>query len=91
MECGCLPYIMRFNKYEDSPYRGIYVNLASWCNQPNFFKKTSFREWCIADADRKVSKTCASLKYMLDFEEKCPGIAKMYFDMKYDDLNKYKK
>jgi len=25
MGCGCLPYIMRFNRYEDSPYRGIYI------------------------------------------------------------------
>lgn len=41
----CLPYIMRFNRYEESPYRGIYVTLARWCNQPSFFKKKSFREF----------------------------------------------
>lgn len=41
-----LPYIMRFNKYEESPYRGIYVTLARWVNQPAFFKKKSFFEFC---------------------------------------------
>ena len=46
MEYHCLPYIMRFNKYEESPYRGMYINLARWCNQPNFFKKKSFYEFC---------------------------------------------
>jgi len=91
MECDCLPYIMRFNRYEESPYRGMYINLARWCNQPNLFTKKSFREWCIADAELQTSKTSASLRYMIDFEEKCPDIAEIYFDMKYDDLNKYKK
>ena len=91
MECDCLPYIMRFNRYEESPYRGMYINLAAWCNQPNLFTKKSFREWCVADAERRPSKTCASLRYMLDFEKEFPDIAKKYFDLKYDDLNKYKK
>lgn len=40
-----LPYIMRFNKYEESPYRGIYVTLARWCNQPGFFRNQSFNEF----------------------------------------------
>lgn len=33
-----IPYIMRYKDYKLSPYRGIYVNLSRWCNQPNFFK-----------------------------------------------------
>ena len=46
MRYRCLPYIMRFNRYIESPYRGIYVTLARWCNQPSIFKKKSFREFC---------------------------------------------
>lgn len=36
---GCLPYIMRYEDYKESEYRGIYTQLARWCNQPAFFKK----------------------------------------------------
>lgn len=28
MTYGCLPYIMRFSKYKESPYKGTYINLA---------------------------------------------------------------
>lgn len=43
MRYGCIPYIMRFEKYKTSPYRGMYITLARWCNQPSFLKKKSFR------------------------------------------------
>ena len=48
MEYQCLPYLMRYQNKSDtpwrrSPYRGIYVSLARWCNQPSIFKKMSFR------------------------------------------------
>jgi len=81
---------MRFNRYEESPYRGMYINLATWCNQPNFFKKKSFKEWCIADAERRPNKTCSSLRYMQNFEKEHSDIARKYFDLKYEDLNEYK-
>lgn len=45
-EYGCFPYIMRYKAFEQSPYRGMYVNLARWCNQRSMFKKLSFREFC---------------------------------------------
>ena len=90
MKYGCLPYIMRYNKYEESPYRGIYVTLAAWCNQPSFFKKKSFREYCIADAERRPNKTCATLRYLNEFEKLYPEIAKQYFDLKFEELNMYK-
>ena len=43
---GCLPYVMRHENYKNSPYRGMYVNIARWCNQPSIFKKMSFLEFC---------------------------------------------
>ena len=89
MKYGCLPYIMRYDKYKESPYYGMYVNIASWGNQPNFFKKKSFKEWCITDDKRKGGNS-ATIKYLNLFEEKYPEISKKYFDMKFDDLNKYK-
>ena len=84
MQYGTLPYIMRFDKYDESPYRGTYINLARWCNQPNFFKKKSYREFCEANGENS-----ATVRYMKEFEKDCPDIAKMYYDMKYEDLNKY--
>ncbi|MEO2496104.1 hypothetical protein ABHA36_18155, partial [Clostridium paraputrificum] len=61
MKYQCLPYIMRYEEYKNSPYRGMYINLARWCNQPNFFKKKSFREFCEANQEAsKTNNTCAT-------------------------------
>ena len=84
MKYGCLPYIMRFNKYEESPYRGTYINLARWCNQPNFFKKKSYREFCIANGENS-----SSVRYMKEFEEDHPEVAEQYYNLKYEQLNQY--
>ena len=51
MEFGCLPYIMRFEKYNESKYKDMYIQLARWCNQPGFFKKMSFRQFCIRNEE----------------------------------------
>lgn len=81
MEYKCLPYIMRFKEYEKSPFRGTYINLARWCNQPNFFKKKSYREFCLANGENS-----STVKYMRELEEKHPEIAEKYFDLKYEEL-----
>lgn len=77
-----LPYIMRYKDYELSPYKGIYITIARWCNQPSFLKKKSFREFCIANGENS-----SSVIYMKEFERDHPGIAKEYFDMKWSDFN----
>ena len=51
---SCLPYIMRYQNKNEAPwkkskYRGFYITLARWCNQPSFVKKMSFREFCEAN------------------------------------------
>lgn len=51
MEYGCLPYIMRFEKYKESRFKSLYIQLARWCNQPNFFKKMSFRQYCVRNEE----------------------------------------
>lgn len=75
----CLPYIMRFNRYIESPYAGVYKTVAAWCNQPSFFKKKSLREFGIASFNdgRKLR-----LKYIEDFEKLYPEFKK-YMDMKW--------
>lgn len=77
MEYKCIPYITRFEDYVKSPYKGMYINLARWCNQPSFFKKKSFREFCLANGQNS-----ACCRYMDEFEEKYPEIGE-YYDMKF--------
>ncbi|MGM0409123.1 MAG: hypothetical protein ACQEQF_00055 [Bacillota bacterium] len=79
-----LPYIMRYKKYEDSLYRGMYVNLASWCNQPSFFTKMTFRDYSRKKGGiLKSGRKGAAWRYLEKFEADNPEIAKEYFDLKF--------
>jgi len=86
-EYGCLPYVMRYEKYEYSEFRGMYINITRWCNQPNIFKNMSLREFARRDGI-KFDKEIASQKYIREFEEKYPEVAKKYLDFEYRKLNK---
>lgn len=80
MRFNSLPYIMRYKDFEKSPYRGMYVTIARWCNQPSYFKKMSFRKFC----ERTLE--CGSesaIRYAIQFEHDFPEIAEKYFDMKW--------
>lgn len=78
MKYRCIPYIMRYEAYKHSPYRGMYIALANWCNQKQFFLKTSFREYCYAKGEH-----CANVRYMKAFEAAHPHIAARFFDMRF--------
>ena len=41
----CLPYIMRDISCWGSMYNEFYIDIASWCNQPAFFKKKTFEQF----------------------------------------------
>ncbi len=82
MRYGCLPYIMRHEKCKESRWKGVYTTLARWCNQPSFYKKMSFREFCEANGE-----TSATLRYMREFEAMHPHIARTYFDIRYGEEN----
>lgn len=93
MRYKCLPYIMRYqNKnyspWKESEYRSMYVSLARWANQPNIFKKMSFRQFC--EANQALHKTkgtlCSSMAALKNFETKHPEIASKYFDLRYADF-----
>lgn len=81
MRYRCVPYIMRFEQHKNSPFKGIYTTLARWCNQPSFFKKMSFREFCHQTARHGSG---SAERYMAEFERLHPEIAKEYFDMKFE-------
>ncbi len=71
------PYIMRYEKYRESPYRGMYVNLSRWCNQPQMFKRMSLREFCYLAKDGSACRN-----YLQEFERDFPE-ARSYLDMKF--------
>jgi hypothetical protein len=65
------PYIMRFEKYKDSPLYGTYVNVARWCNQPSFFNNLSYKQFCEKD-DLRISKgkgTSSTWRYYKQLEK----------------------
>lgn len=76
-EYHCLPYIMRFARYIESPYQGVYKTMAAWCNQPSFFKRTTLREFGLLSGEKS-----ARYRYIKDFENKFPEFSK-YMDMRW--------
>lgn len=92
---GCYPYVMRHEDYLKSPYQGLYKAIASWCNQPSFFKHFSFCDYCIQrgmkqdiykqykDDYKKYLedgyKKYSTWNYMEEFEDKYSWIANKYF------------
>lgn len=95
MRYQCLPYIMRYQDknrkpWQESKYRGMYIALARWGNQPSIFKKMSFRYFCEANQALKPegAPLCSTMQAMVNFENDYPDIAKKYFDLRYDDFRK---
>jgi len=95
MQYRCLPYIMRYqNKnyspWKESKYAGIYIQLARWGNQPPMFKKMSFRQYCEANQLRITTEghTGAPMKALQLFEADHPEIAARYFDLRFDQVGK---
>lgn len=89
MEYDCLPYIMRYEKYKESKYSNVYVQLARWCNMPQFFKKLSFREFCQKNQEyTKGNNFCKSMRTLYMLQTDAPIIAEMYFDIKYEQIEK---
>jgi len=101
MQFGMLPYIMRHEDYKKSPFAPLYIQLARWCNQPQFFKKKSFREFVDAnqlyrDANpNAVKKMCSTTVAMTKFIESSllssdgkstSAIASEFFDLKFEML-----
>lgn len=85
MKHGCLPYIMKYILYKESKYRGIYVQLGRWCNQPAIFKKMSFEEFCQRNQYyAKTDKPCAALRALNLLKEDAPDLYEKYAKLKFD-------
>lgn len=91
MRYKCLPYIMRYQNQDGRPwklskYKSMYSTMARWCNQPNFFKKMSFRQFCWATNDtlKTDSMYCSAVRALTECESEHPEISR-FFDMRYED------
>jgi len=71
MNYGCLGYIMRHEDYHKHELSNIYVQIARWCNQPAFYKKMSFWEFCYRNQtfweERTLNRKVIPLKSYEDF------------------------
>lgn len=77
MKYRCMPYVMRFARYEESPWRGVYISIARWCNQPCFYKKMTLREFA-----EKNGEKSACYRYLSDFEKAYPA-AGYFYNLRY--------
>jgi hypothetical protein len=75
MKYRCVPYLMRFYKWQDSPqpFREIYESIVSF-GAPIIFKKQTFFDY-------------KTTKGVLAFAKKYPEIADKYFNMRYGEIN----
>lgn len=73
MKYQCLPYLMRYQAYKQSPFRGVYINLARWCNQPAIFSKKSFHEFCV-----EHKPDSATNRYYTEFLKEYPHMGKWF-------------
>ena len=72
----CLSYVIRYERYEESPYRGVYITIARWCNQPSFFKKKTLREYA------QMPGNATALRYISDFKRLFPEAGR-YFNLRF--------
>ena len=102
---SALPYVMRFERTYKSEYAGLYATIASWCNQPSFFKKMTFRQYAIArgmsnEHYKKYKDNWqqyladghpkgSSWRYMEQFENEFPEFAEALFNVAGDMLLEY--
>ena len=77
MKYKCLPYLMRFKKYSESPLKANYIDLAQWMNVPNTFKKKSINQISLTKWGKSWHK----------FKKQHPEIAEKYFDLKFGEVS----
>ena len=69
-----LPYLMRYEKYESSPFHGIYKNLATYCNVGGLYKVSSFSDFCKNQLknSKNKAKPCSRWRYYTEFIKNYP-------------------
>ena len=74
MSYGCVGYVMRHEDYKKYEISNLYIQIARWCNQQQFYKKMSFWEFCYRNQSYWEEQTKGvtdrpQLKTFEEFEE----------------------
>lgn len=88
MKYNCKPYVMRYEEYKNSPYYGMYVNIATWANQPSLFSNHTYQEFCDKDNDRKGGNS-ATKRYNIFYKNDNIKTYEEYSNIKLKDISLY--
>lgn len=74
MSYGCVGYVMRHEDYHKYEISNLYIQIARWCNQQQFYKKMSFWEFAYRNQSYWEENTLKikdrpTLKSFQEFEE----------------------
>ena len=87
MSFDCVPYVMRFNRYVESPYRGFYISITNWCNQPGLFRTMSYRQFVEKRNELRKKGDGSDMRYMKQVIADIPELEK-YFDLTINNIFK---
>lgn len=76
MSYGCVGYVMRHEDYKKYEISNLYIQIARWCNQQQFYKKMSFWEFAYRNQSYWEEHTLhinnrPQLKTYEEFEDDC--------------------
>ena len=82
MQYGCGGYVMRHEDYHNAPIANIYVQIARWSNQQQFYKKMSFWQFCYRNQSYWEEKTLKIKErpQLKSFEEFYQDFCDGYYD-----------
>ena len=71
MSYGCVGYVMRHEDYHKYEISNLYIQIARWCNQQQFYKKMSFWEFAYRNQSywEEHSKGITNRPHLKTFEE----------------------
>ena len=68
-ENRCIPYVMRYARYKESPYKRLYDVISRWCNNPKFIKTVSLMEFVGNEKNRHKTYQADIERYVKENEE----------------------
>lgn len=82
MQYGCVGYVMRHQDYHSAPIANLYVQIARWCNQQQFYKKMSFWEFSYRNQSYWEEHTLGvcDRPQLMSFEQFEQDITRGYYD-----------
>ena len=82
MQYGCVGYVMRHQDYHNAPISNLYVQIARWCNQQQFYKKMSFWEFSYRNQSywEEHNTECCERPQLMSYEEFEQDVFRGYYN-----------